>query len=159
MIRNFINAAGYISFFAGGAEAVFGPENILNERFWEWCGMFGLVIFTTVHAQDFQDQEGDRESGKFTLQLLIGDGSKGRLSIAVLVLAWSIFLPWALGTSIGVGGSVYGYILMTPFCLVVCWKVYMGQDHATLRSMFKWYNVWLIALIALPLAVVHEHVG
>ncbi|RDI88125.1 hypothetical protein Vi05172_g2159 [Venturia inaequalis] len=157
--RNFINASGYMCFTAGGAEAILGPENLLNHAFWQWCALFGLVILTTIHAQDFQDQEGDGESGKLTLPLLLGDAIKGKLSIVMPVLAWSILLPWGLEKGFERNGIVHGYLLTTSFSTILCCKAYTAKDHATWRSMYKWYNVWLMAMIALPLAVAHESVN
>lgn len=158
-MRNFINAAGYICFFAGGTEAIFGFEKILNQRFWQWCTLLGMVIFTTVHAQDFQDQEGDKESGKLTLPLLLGDGVKGKLSVAAPVLAWSISVPWSLGASVESRASVFEYLFTTSCGMIVCYKVFKGQDQATWRSMYRWYNLWVMALIALPPFVVYEPVN
>ncbi|KAE9984660.1 hypothetical protein EG327_004974 [Venturia inaequalis] len=34
--RSFMNAAGYMCFTAGGAEAIFGSENLLNQNLWQW---------------------------------------------------------------------------------------------------------------------------
>lgn len=60
--KDFINAGGYISFISGAFSIAanhkdsgvgFGPRSCAVVLF------IGLIIFTTVHTQDFVDIEGD----------------------------------------------------------------------------------------------------
>jgi hypothetical protein len=55
------------------------------------------VIFTTIHAQDFADCEGDRQSGRRTLPIVAPEGS--RLYILTALVMWSMWLSvfWELG--------------------------------------------------------------
>lgn len=57
----------------------------------------GTVIFTTIHAQDFADCEGDKQSGRLTLPIVAPNGS--RIYILVALVLWSIGLAriWSLG--------------------------------------------------------------
>lgn len=57
----------------------------------------GLLIFTTIHAQDFADAEGDKQSGRRTLPIIAPEGS--RMYILAALPLWSIALStlWGLG--------------------------------------------------------------
>lgn len=57
------------------------------------------VIFTTIHAQDFPDCEGDKLAGRHTLPILFPNGA--RVYITAILVAWSIALSllWGLGVT------------------------------------------------------------
>lgn len=67
----------------------------------------GLLIFTTIHAQDFADADGDRRSGRRTLPIIAPEGS--RVYILVALPLWSIMLSvlWGLGPLSAVMFSVW----------------------------------------------------
>jgi hypothetical protein len=52
-----------------------------------------LIIFSTIHAQDFRDELGDRLMGRRTIPMVWPEGS--RVWIFVIVTAWSVGLSWA----------------------------------------------------------------
>jgi len=52
-----------------------------------------LIILSTIHSQDFRDQEGDERAGRRTIPMVWPEGS--RVSIFVTLMAWSAGLSWA----------------------------------------------------------------
>jgi 4-hydroxybenzoate polyprenyltransferase len=52
-----------------------------------------LIIFSTIHAQDFCDEIGDRLMGRQTIPMVWAKGS--RVWIFVALTAWSVGLSWA----------------------------------------------------------------
>ena len=57
----------------------------------------GALIFTTIHAQDFADVEGDMQLGRTTFPIYAPELS--RQSILAVILIWSVFLGyfWEVG--------------------------------------------------------------
>jgi 4-hydroxybenzoate polyprenyltransferase len=54
-----------------------------------------LIIFSTIHAQDFRDEIGDKLMGRLTIPMVWPKGS--RVWIFVALTAWSVGLSWACG--------------------------------------------------------------
>ena len=54
-----------------------------------------LVVLTTIHAQDFEDEQGDRVQGRKTMPIVMPYAS--RLTMAVGLTGWSIALSWFWG--------------------------------------------------------------
>jgi hypothetical protein len=52
-----------------------------------------LIIFSTIHAQDFRDENGDKLMGRRTIPMLWPKSS--RVWIFVVLIAWSVGLSWA----------------------------------------------------------------
>jgi 4-hydroxybenzoate polyprenyltransferase len=52
-----------------------------------------LVILSTIHAQDFRDEVGDKLMGRRTIPIVWPEGS--RIWILVMLAAWSVGLSWA----------------------------------------------------------------
>lgn len=48
------------------------------------------IVFTTIHAQDFRDEVGDRQEKRRTIPIVMPEA--GRLSMPVGLLAWSLAL-------------------------------------------------------------------
>jgi len=54
-----------------------------------------LIIFSTIYAQDFRDEIGDRLMGRRTVPIVWPKGS--RIWIFAMLAAWSVGLSWACG--------------------------------------------------------------
>ncbi|KAL2043851.1 hypothetical protein N7G274_003371 [Stereocaulon virgatum] len=143
-IRNFINAAGYLSFVYGAVEVAIGSQAILSGTSCQWFLLIGGIIFSTVQIQDMPDQEGDKARGRRTLPLVIGD-MPARWSIAVFVAFWSLVAPtfWRLGLS----GYVLPVVLSGLIAGSLLWKRAVEDD----KFSFKIWNVWVVAIYALPI--------
>ena len=101
IVRNLINALGYLSFSVGATEVALndhtqsGIGNLLlsNPVALKWHIIIGFIVFTTVQIQDLQDQEGDSMRGRKTVPLVFGDGLT-RLTLALLLPLWSLLSVW-----------------------------------------------------------------
>ncbi len=93
LVRNIINAAGFISFAFGATDVLLGGSVPLAMSLARWVATIGFVVVTTVQVQDMADQAGDDARERRTLPLTIGDGV-ARWVIACAVLAWSWLCPW-----------------------------------------------------------------
>ena len=143
-IRNILNAAGF-TVFASSAAVVASTPSSLNHAAYPWFGIIALVVFSAVHVQDMQDQEGDRDRGRQTVPLVIGD-QPTRMTIAVGVMIWSFVAPafW--------NPSIVGYIApccaRTSHCL---------QSFGILDSSSGQANVQALELVARQSLFVTPH--
>ncbi len=55
----------------------------------------GILIFTTIQAQDFPDVEGDKALGRMTFPIYAPEFSRAFTLFATI--AWSMFLSWFWG--------------------------------------------------------------
>lgn len=79
------------------------------------------IVFTTIHAQDFQDEAGDRLEKRLTIPIVMPQFGRLSMPIGLLVWSWilaaywsrSMTLSWAV---ISLGALVGGrfYFLRTP---------------------------------------------
>lgn len=131
-----MNAGGLVSFSAGVTAITAGPLQYtkLAGGPLGWLLLTGFVIFTTVHAQDFPDIEGDAARGRATMPLLYGQ-TASRISLAVGVLVWSVVCPayWQLGLlgyllPITVGGmqAVITCFYRSQVADEIVWKLWCG---------------------------------
>jgi 4-hydroxybenzoate polyprenyltransferase len=143
-IRNFINAAGYLSFVYGAIEVAIGSQAKLSGTSCQWFFLIGGIIFSTVQIQDMPDQEGDETRGRRTLPLVIGD-MPARWSIVIFVAFWSLIAPtfWRLG----LGGYILPVVLSGLIAGRLLWKRAVEDD----KFSFKIWNVWVVAIYALPI--------
>jgi 4-hydroxybenzoate polyprenyltransferase len=145
--RNFLNAAGYLSFVLGAVEVVTsfhdGTFSIAGQQ---WFALIFAVIASTGHMQDIPDQAGDEARGRRTLPLAIGDWN-ARISIAVLVPAWSLIAVafWGTGFLGSVPTAFLGGMLA---CRVLSGK---ASDQNGDKISFLIWNAWVVSLYLLPI--------
>ncbi|KKY38536.1 putative prenyltransferase [Diaporthe ampelina] len=91
--RNVLNALGLTCFGWGALASLAGPGAQLAMP-WAavWMAITASIIFTTIHVQDFRDEEGDRQRGRRTIALLF-EPAVARGSCVVFVLLWSVAVP------------------------------------------------------------------
>lgn len=96
----------------------------------------GLLIFTTIHAQDFADCEGDRKSGRRTLPIVFPEGS--RIYIMLIIVAWSIMLCaiWDVGT--------LGSAFIVGSGTFVGWRYFEKRTTSEDERSYLLYNVSLL---------------
>ncbi|KAH9845978.1 UbiA prenyltransferase family-domain-containing protein [Lenzites betulinus] len=130
--RNMCNAVGYAAFNAGATYVAYaGGEHkamavaaqVLN----------ALVIVSTIQAQDFQDTEGDRLTGRKTLPIVFPRSS--RWAMPVLLAMWSAFLVayWHAPVVHGAVLSAMGALGGARFVLY--------DNAAADRKSYRLYNV------------------
>ncbi|KAL0960435.1 hypothetical protein HGRIS_005478 [Hohenbuehelia grisea] len=131
--RNLLNAAAYTLFDLGatiiachGVNAI--PPPPMNQLFI----MNSLIIFTTIHAQDFRDEEGDRLQGRRTLPIV--SPSLSRTSMLVTLLLWSLSLAVFVTRSVPTAALV--------LCLGL--RFYFIRSETADRTSYTLYNIWLM---------------
>ncbi|KAI0752518.1 UbiA prenyltransferase family [Daedaleopsis nitida] len=142
--RNALNAIGYASFSIGAANAgctvtscVAAAASLIAQV------LISLVIFTTIHALDFKDIEGDGLIGRRTLPILYPLVS--RLCTAALIPFWSLLLAYHYRDAsplISLGTVVLGLSTGARFA----WKRSREAD----KMSGALYNIWLCFLHVMP---------
>lgn len=145
VMRNFFNAAGYISYGYGATAIAFGPvEFSLNDPGRRWFCIVAAIIFTTVHMQDMEDQVGDRARSRKTVPLVVGD-ELARWTIAFTTLFWSFFCPafWKLGA--------IGYVIPLAIGGVIAFRILSAKSVPDDKKTFRIWSGWTVMLYLLPL--------
>ncbi|KAF1992979.1 hypothetical protein P154DRAFT_451449 [Amniculicola lignicola CBS 123094] len=153
VIRNLINGFGYICFTSGALEVLTDRSIIAMELgICCWIVIVGLVISTTVQAQDMPDQLGDNLRGRWTVPLVIGDRA-ARYTIAVAVAAWSYICPkyWNIDS--------HGCTATFTLGVVVSVRYLFTRTMEADRITFRVYNMWIVSLYLLPLMRPHGGVS
>ena len=148
LIKNFINACGYLCFTSGAAEVASASgtsTSSLKPVAIQWLLLIGAVVLTSVHTQDMQDQAGDKARGRLTLPLVIGD-RPARWTIATSMVLWSVLCPtfWELG----IVSYAASMSLGTLIALRTLFKTSVEDDKRT----FRFWNLWMVLLYSMPLA-------
>lgn len=148
VVRNLINAFGFICYSAGATEVAYGStiSVCFDSKLTQWLCIIGVIVFSTVHLQDMYDQEGDSIRGRLSVPLVIGD-CQSRWTIAISMVAWSFIIPWFWAASIAT--SVLPFLLSWTIVLRVLRKTSVKDD----KSTFRLWNLWLVTLYSLPLCV------
>jgi 4-hydroxybenzoate polyprenyltransferase len=144
LIRNFINALGFQAFGLGTSMvAVDARRHELNWNAALWFPTIGMVVFSTIQTQDMYDQDGDRERGRRTLPLVIGDGP-ARWATALAVSTWSCLCPLFWGLPWG------GYVLPVTVGLCISSRTLCQRSVGADRLTFRIWCCWMLCLYALP---------
>ncbi|KAG2346492.1 hypothetical protein BDR05DRAFT_959404 [Suillus weaverae] len=104
---------------------------------------FSSVVFaTTLHAQDFKDEEGDRLAGRRTLVTLFP--TFARMSMMIGVPLWSLYLCrlWKVDLICSVAFIAYGTIVGARF------MVY--RTASAHKESCKLYSLWFTLVHLLP---------
>ena len=99
-----------------------------------------LIILTTIHAQDFYDEMGDRLQGRQTLPIIWPEES--RTLILIMTVTWSFGL---LST------STVNHVYATPFFglgALIGMRFYFQRDVDSDRVSYAYYNVGMFILHA-----------
>ena len=151
VIRNLINACGFVCYAAGALEIAVGTTSKFDTEelprqgvVTQWLSIIGLVIFSTIHAQDLRDRVGDGKRQRRTLPVVIGD-QKSRWAVVAPIAAWSLLCPqfWQVG--------VFGHVMVAVVGLVIVVRTLTKRKVEDDRLTFKVWSVWIISIYALPL--------
>lgn len=90
-----------------------------------------------------EDQEGDRERGRRTLPIVLGDVLT-RLANAVVILAFSLIAPtfWRL--------NLWGYALPVGLGSLIAGRTLFMRSLQADKKTFKLWCIWLVGLYLLP---------
>ncbi|KAJ7276813.1 UbiA prenyltransferase family-domain-containing protein [Mycena rebaudengoi] len=142
LIRNVVNAAGFASFEVG-ASLVAGPNaHVLDTVALLSIAISAGIFATTIHAQDFKDQVGDRAIGRQTIPIILP--SIARYTVIVPLTVWS-------------GGLVFVWKLNLPAAFAfISFAIFVGVRYMVSRTVhndqisFYYYNIWLSIAHSLP---------
>lgn len=81
----------------------------------------GILIFTTIQAQDFPDVEGDKALGRMTFPIYAPEFS--RLFTLVATIVWSMFLSW------------FWEVGPVSTAFLVCFGTYIGMRYYLWRTL------------------------
>ncbi|KAI6139154.1 UbiA prenyltransferase family [Pisolithus thermaeus] len=142
VLRNLCNVGGYLAFELG-ATVILSSKTSVDRTSLVALLSSGLLILTTIHAQDFADVNGDSLSGRRTFPIIASEGS--RLYMLAALPIWSIALSmlWGLGPLCGTLFFLAG--------LFVGSRYYQFRDERHDQSSYLIYNVWLLAAHVLPM--------
>ena len=147
--RNAICALGLICPFSGALSIALGPDTTMSYVAWQWIFLVTLgIIGTTIHAQDFRDEAGDRSRGRRTIPIDLGR----RLALWTFVVAvvfWTFYAPlvflgarWeAAVVSVCLGGLLVGTAM----------RAVGIQDGRLDRQMYKLWCFWMCSFGGVPL--------
>ncbi|KAJ5248568.1 hypothetical protein N7468_000019 [Penicillium chermesinum] len=155
VVRNGINAAGYMCFISGALENALGQrldfplqnpigQTDLKFRLEQWLLLIAGIILTTVHLQDLYDQRGDAVRQRRTMPLVIGDGA-ARWTIAIPMTVWAFVCPlfWKVRAEL--------FVLSVGLAFTVVGRVLLRRDEKSDRSTFRVWNYWIATIYAMPL--------
>jgi hypothetical protein len=148
VLRNLFCGGGFSCYFGGAMTIAVGPHAAMGIPAWSWtllitCG----VLMTTIQAQEFRDEVGDKARGRRTLVTEYGRSSMLWL-LLVIVFSWTLYLPlihfkgdWTVAAfPIAIGGSFIATILQS-----------IHQNSTALdRRMYKFWCIWMFAFCPLP---------
>ena len=141
--RNVIIGIAFGLYNEASLRVACGAENTVNETGLHWLVIISAIVLSTIQIQDLKDIIGDKARNRETTPLIFGDGVT-RWSIAVPVLAWSVFCPLYLG--LGLLGSVLPVTLGAYVAFRTLWERCIQADRLS----------WLISLYVLPLFKNHS---
>lgn len=145
VLKNFLNAAGFVCFLAGPLEISVGGVSLVQyPKAFQWLTIIGLAIFMTVHIQDFRDQDGDRQRDRRTVPLAIGD-APARWIAATSVLFWSCLASmfWQVG--------IAGLLLPLGIGVVLSFHLLARRTVESDALTWKIWPFWMTSFFFLPL--------
>ncbi|KAF2117929.1 hypothetical protein BDV96DRAFT_465220, partial [Lophiotrema nucula] len=146
--RTLLNAAAF-AIFSCSALQVALLDHPMTRECWEWVTAITLVILTTIHAQDFRDEIGDRARGRSTLVTIFGH-SVARASLILMVFIWSFGLPLRFG--VGWKAAVVIHLLGLHVAYLTVLAGTMRENRVPVdKRMYRMWALWVASLGPLPL--------
>ncbi|KAJ3534808.1 hypothetical protein NM688_g7078 [Phlebia brevispora] len=140
--RNVLNALGYCA-FDSGASGIVDVDASSHSATATARHLSFMIILTTIHAQDFRDEAGDRNEGRETIPIVMP--AAGRLSMPVTLLFWSLVLTVGWCRNIILGATLIG------LGVLVGSRFYFVRNPAADRTSYLLYNLWLTLARIVPL--------
>ena len=121
-VRNGFLAMIYGTTYYCSLRIATGPIHVPTTAATYWIGMLAMVIFTTLHIQDYRDEEGDAAKGRGTIPVRFS-AKVARILFALPMTFWMIFIPtywqlpilgWALCIVPGVAAVMHLLLLRGP---------------------------------------------
>ncbi|KAG1732862.1 UbiA prenyltransferase family-domain-containing protein [Suillus paluster] len=140
--KNLMTGVGYACFQVG-ATLIAGRDMSRLEPAALLAVLLSIAMFaTTLQAQDFKDQEGDRSIGRRTLP--IAYPSRARVSMFIGLPMWSICLTQVWGVDVFCSVAFVLYAGLVGLRFMVC------KTTRADRLSCKLYSVWFSVAYLLP---------
>ncbi|PVI01622.1 hypothetical protein DM02DRAFT_507825, partial [Periconia macrospinosa] len=148
LYRNFLNATGYSCLFSAPLRILIGLNQPmkLTDRANLWTAIMVLVIFSTIHAQEYRDEEGDQVRGRRTILTSIGN-TWSRMVLIAFVMFWSSFAQVWLQLTFG---SLMTWLLGFYTISLTLFGINGRTVHLDKR-LYKAWSCWLLSFSVLPL--------
>ncbi|KZT02795.1 uncharacterized protein LAESUDRAFT_684635 [Laetiporus sulphureus 93-53] len=142
--RNALNALGYAVFDAGATciacsddSGAFSPR-VVSAQY-----MSVLIVLTTIHAQDFRDEAGDRLQKRHTIPIVMPH--IGRVSMPLFLVAWSFVLCAVCRL------SWCQFAVLLALAILTGGRFYLIRTAKADRLSYTIYNIWLALARIAPL--------
>ncbi|KAJ8594953.1 hypothetical protein M405DRAFT_728919 [Rhizopogon salebrosus TDB-379] len=139
--KNLLTASGYICVEIG-AIIVAGPNRYIDSVGARAITFNCAVFATTIHAQDFKDEEGDRSTGRRTLVTLFPTFARTSMMIGIPLWSFCLSRLWKLDYMCSAAFIVYGIVVGARF-------VFYRSASADKQSC-KLYSLWFTIAHLLP---------
>ncbi|MCJ1247045.1 hypothetical protein MMC30_004256 [Trapelia coarctata] len=149
LVRNLINAGGFISFASGAMQVAIGGRDSALQLLGWWSAVIACIVFSTVQTQDMYDQRGDAARNRKTVPLVMGD-APARWTIAVPMVVWCVMTPWLWKS------SKVGYVAPVVLGLTVAVRTLWERSERGDRNTFRIWNLWMVSVYLLPLIKASE---
>jgi 4-hydroxybenzoate polyprenyltransferase len=149
LVRNLINAGGFLSFASGALQAAIGARASALPLLGWWSLVIAAIVFSTVQTQDMYDQRGDAVRNRRTVPLVVGD-APARWTIAVPMVVWCWATPWLWRS------STLGYVAPVALGLTVAVRTLKERSERGDRNTFRIWNLWMVSVYLLPLIKASE---
>ena len=143
-VRNLLHACGHVCFTSGAMEVALGFPLPLETRLIQWFCMIAAMVFTTGHLQDMYDQEGDSQTGRKTVPLVIGDMA-ARWIIAIPMVIWGLACPYFWN------GGIAVRIVSLSLAVTVAVRSLLVTTVEGDRMTCKIWNAWMTLVFLMPL--------
>ncbi|KAI0794769.1 UbiA prenyltransferase family [Fomes fomentarius] len=142
--RNVLNALGYAVFDAGATAIACASSISELPRAAVAAHYFSIaIVLTTIHAQDFQDEAGDRLEKRRTIPIVMP--RVGRLSMPLGLTLWSIGLGMLWNRSLA------QLLLLSSVGGLVGARFYYFRTPEADKLSYRLYNVWLAMVRITPM--------
>ncbi|KAJ5099716.1 hypothetical protein N7532_006717 [Penicillium argentinense] len=144
ILRNLMNAFGFMDFVAGASRVIAGPQSSFSALGLLWLATVGAFVFSTISIQDLYDQEGDSARNRLTAPLVLGDW-KSRIMTAGAIMVCSLTIPPLFGIrslAVLICWNAMGFTIAVGVLLSRCVK----RD----KENFTLWCAWLVLLYMLP---------
>ncbi|KAJ7101906.1 UbiA prenyltransferase family-domain-containing protein [Mycena epipterygia] len=140
--KNFCNIGGYVTFEIGATKIIASQRN-LDPVSTTAVIISGILIFTTIQAQDFPDVDGDAALGRMTFPIYAPEWS--RIVTLGALISWSTFLCWYW--SLGPVSSIT-FMLLGLYSGI---RYYLWRRVPDDKTSYLVFSVWLTLAHLLPL--------
>jgi 4-hydroxybenzoate polyprenyltransferase len=138
IVRDILNAIGMISWLfgcigaAGGTELRFSRSDLITAL------VLVAVTTTTVAVQDFRDIDGDRQCGRNTLPIALGE-KVSRYLLSISILSWSA----AVVVSVGLDWIA---VLIGFFGILIVLRLVLYNSHSADKLTTELWYGWFAAI-------------